>query len=108
MPEKVYSVGTLTRSIRNNLLANNERIAGVWIEGEVSGLKTYSSGHRYFTLKDKDAQISCVMFAFRVAGCDEGFRVALARGDEAANGLKVQVSGELDLNMSRGQYSFKV
>ena len=40
MPEKVYSVGKLTRSIRNNLLANNERIAGVWIEGEVSGLKT--------------------------------------------------------------------
>ena len=44
MPEKVYSVGALTRSIRNNLLANNARIAGVWIEGEVSGLKTYSSG----------------------------------------------------------------
>ena len=108
MPEKVYSVGALTRSIRKNLLANNERIAGVWIEGEVSGCKTYSSGHVYFTLKDKDAQISCVLFAFRRAGCDEGFRVALARGDEAVNGLKVQVSGELDLNMSRGQYSFKV
>ncbi len=108
MPEKIYSVGALTLSIRRNLLANNERIRGVWIEGEVSGLKTYASGHRYFTLKDKDAQISCVLFAFRVPGCDDGFRMKLAEGDEALNGLKVQVTGELDLNMSRGQYSFKV
>ena len=108
MPEKIFSVGALTLSIRKNLLANNEKLAGVWIEGEVSGLKTYSSGHRYFTLKDKDAQISCVLFAFRVPGCDDGFRMKLGEGDQALNGLKVQVAGELDLNMSRGQYSFKV
>ena len=108
MPEKIFSVGALTLSIRRNLLANNAKLAGAWIEGEVSGLKTYSSGHRYFTLKDKDAQISCVLFAFRVPGCDEEFRMKLAEGDAAANGLKVQVAGELDLNMSRGQYSFKV
>ena len=107
-PEKIFSVGKLTLSIRKNLLANNAKLVGVWIEGEVSGLKTYSSGHRYFTLKDKDAQISCVLFSFRVAGCDEGFRGKLAEGDEVLNGLKVQVTGELDLNMSRGQYSFKV
>ena len=108
MPEKIFSVGALTLSIRRNLLANNEKLAGVWIEGEVSGLKTYSSGHRYFTLKDKDAQISCVLFAFRMDGCDDAFRATLAKGDADANGLKVQVMGELDLNMSRGQYSFKV
>ena len=108
MPEKIYSVGALTLSIRRNLLANNAKIAGVWIEGEVSGLKTYSSGHRYFTLKDKDAQISCVLFAFRLDGCDDGFQAALAKSDADANGLKVQVMGELDLNMARGQYSFKV
>ena len=108
MPEKIFSVGALTLSIRRNLLANNTRLVGAWIEGEVSGLKTYSSGHRYFTLKDKDAQISCVLFAFRLDGCDDGFRTALAKGDADANGLKVQVMGELDLNMSRGQYSFKV
>ena len=108
MPEKIFSVGALTLSIRKNLLLNNKKLVGVWIEGEVSGLKTYASGHRYFTLKDKDAQISCVLFAFRVQGCDEGFRAKLVEGDEALNGLKVQVTGELDLNMSRGQYSFKV
>lgn len=108
MPDKIYSVGALTLSIRRNLLANNARIADAWIEGEITGNKLYSSGHRYFTLKDKDAQISCVLFAFRLAGCEAAFKAALAKGEEAVNGLKVQVRGELDLTLSRGQYSFKV
>lgn len=108
MAERVYSVTQLTLSVRRNLLANNEKIAGAWIEGEVSGNKVYSSGHRYFTLKDKDAAISCVLFAFNLKGCDEAFKTELAKGEDKVNGLKVQVEGELDLNMQRGQYSFKV
>ena len=52
--EKIFSVGQLTRSIRNNLLANNAKIKDVWIDGEVSGWKPYPSGHIYFTLKDAD------------------------------------------------------
>lgn len=39
-----------------------EGIGQVWIKGEVSGLKSYQSGHWYFTLKDQDAQIRCVMW----------------------------------------------
>ena len=107
-PGRVFSVTALTQSIRKNLLSNNERLAGVWIEGEVSGNKIYPSGHRYFALKDADATISCVLFAFCVGNCDAGFLAALKRGEAAVNGLKVQVQGELDVNMSRGQYSFKV
>ncbi len=106
--EKIFSVGALTRSIRRNLLENNEKIAGVWIEGEISGWKPYPSGHVYFTLKDAEAQISAVLFSFHADGCDSAFTAAAAEGAAAVNGLKVQVSGELDLNMSRGQYSFKV
>lgn len=105
---KVYSVTQLTLSVRKNLLANNEKIAGVWIEGEISGNKIYGTGHRYFTLKDKGASISCVLFAFSLGGCDAAFKQVLAGGEDKVNGLKVQVSGELDFNMSRGQYSFKV
>lgn len=37
-------------------------IGQIWIKGEVSGLKAYQSGHWYFTLKDPDAQIRCVMW----------------------------------------------
>ena len=107
-PGRIFSVTALTQSIRKNLLANNPKLSGVWIEGEISGNKIYSSGHRYFTLKDADAAISCVLFAFNVQHCDDAFHAALKNGESAVNGLKVQVQGELDLNMSRGQYSFKV
>ena len=108
MAERIYSVTQLALSIRRNLLSNNAKLAGVWIEGEVSGNKVYASGHRYFTLKDKDAAISCVLFAFNLRTCDEDFKKALAKGEDTVNGLKVQVEGELDLNMLRGQYAFKV
>ncbi|MBO7686225.1 MAG: exodeoxyribonuclease VII large subunit [Kiritimatiellae bacterium] len=95
-------------AVRRNLLSNNAKIADAWIEGEVSGNKIYGSGHRYFALKDANATISCVLFAFNVRNCDEGFLAALKQGEAAVNGLKVQAQGELDLNMGRGQYSFKV
>lgn len=108
MAARVYSVTQLTLAVRRNLLANNARLEGAWIEGEVSGNKIYASGHRYFTLKDRGAAISCVLFAFSVGGCDAAFREALAKGEDKVNGLKVQVEGELDLNMLRGQYAFKV
>ena len=109
MPDaRIYSVTQLTQSIKRNLLANNARLVDVWIEGEISGNKVYGSGHRYFVLKDREAVISCVLFAFNLRNCDDNFRAVLAQGEEKVNGLKVQVQGELDLNMSRGQYSFKI
>ena len=107
-PGRVFSVTALTQSIRKNLLSNNAKLANVWIEGEISGNKIYSSGHRYFALKDANATISCVLFAFNVGNCDDGYRAALRQGESSVDGLKVQAQGELDLNMGRGQYSFKV
>ena len=89
-PGRVFSVTALTQSIRKNLLANNAKLADVWIEGEISGNKIYSSGHRYFALKDANATISCVLFAFNVGACDEGFRAALRQGESSVDGLKVQ------------------
>ena len=108
MAARVYSVTQLTTSVKNNLLANNPRLAEAWIEGEVSGNRLYASGHRYFTLKDEGAALSCVLFSFNLRTCDEDFKKALAQGEEKVNGLKVQVQGALDVNMSRGQYAFKV
>lgn len=37
-------------------------IGALWVRGEVSGLKVYQSGHWYFTLKDAEAQLRCVMW----------------------------------------------
>ena len=92
-PGRIFSVTKLTLAIRRNLLSNNAKIADAWIEGEVSGNKIYGSGHRYFALKDADATISCVLFAFNVGNCDEGFLAALKQGEAAVNGLKVQAQG---------------
>jgi exodeoxyribonuclease VII large subunit len=44
------------------LLESNENLAAVQVKGEISGFKSYASGHLYFTLKDQEASVSCVMF----------------------------------------------
>lgn len=57
----VFSVGEYNRLV-NRLLENHPQLGRVRIRGEISGLKTYPSGHTYFSLKDNDGVISCVLF----------------------------------------------
>lgn len=58
-PERqVLSVAELTEILRTLL---EDSLPGVWVQGEVSNFRN-PAGHWYFTLKDKDAQIRCVMF----------------------------------------------
>lgn len=56
------TVSELTLAIRALL---TEGIGDVVVEGEISNFKAHSSGHRYFTLKDAEAQIQCVMWRTR-------------------------------------------
>jgi exodeoxyribonuclease VII large subunit len=58
--EKVFSVSELNRLVKDILHTN---FSLVWIKGEISGFSSYSSGHWYFKLKDKEAQVDCVMFS---------------------------------------------
>lgn len=55
----VFTVSQLTAKIKTLL---EEKYSMVWISGEISNLRIPPSGHAYFTLKDKGAQISAVMF----------------------------------------------
>src|SRR2546429_664688 len=56
---EVYSVTRVNREVRALL----ERGLGVlWVEGELSNLSQPASGHWYFSLKDRDAQLRCAMF----------------------------------------------
>lgn len=48
----------------NEVLKSDEILQDVWVRGEVSGCKTYPSGHCYFTLKDAEAQLYCVFFKY--------------------------------------------
>src|SRR3569623_578033 len=58
----VYSVSRLNREVRALL---DRGFALLWIEGELSNLSRPSSGHWYFSLKDRDSQVRCAMFRMR-------------------------------------------
>jgi exodeoxyribonuclease VII large subunit len=57
----VLSVSVLSRYLKD-LLETNDILQNIWVQGEISGCKTYASGHCYFTLKDAEAQLPCVFF----------------------------------------------
>ena len=94
---KVFSVWELTRSIRSFL---ESEIGQVWVEGEISNYRRQSSGHQYFTLKDDRSQLSCVLF--------RGVAPTLPTGTTLADGVQVQVFGDLTVYESRGQYQLVV
>lgn len=56
---EVWTVSDLNSAMRALIEQN---AAPVWIKGEVTSYKSYSSGHWYFTLQDKNAQVKCVMW----------------------------------------------
>jgi exodeoxyribonuclease VII large subunit len=91
----VLSVAELTRSIRN-LLEN--RFRAVWVQGEISNYKKHPSGHQYFTLKDQRAAIACVIFRDTLPP----FPTPLA------DGMQVQVYGNVTVFEARGQYQLSV
>jgi len=57
----VLSVAQISRYLKE-VLESDEILQDVWVRGEISGCKTYGSGHCYFTLKDAEAQLPCVFF----------------------------------------------
>jgi exodeoxyribonuclease VII large subunit len=59
-PEGAWSVAEITRRARSVIEAG---LPPIWVKGEISGFKAYGSGHWYFTLRDKVAQLRCVMWS---------------------------------------------
>ena len=92
---EVFSVAQLTRRITGLL---EEGIGMVWVEGEISNLRRQGSGHCYFTLKDEESQLSCVLFA----------RSASGQKVELRDGLQVQLYGPVSVYQARGQYQLMV
>src|SRR6266436_6875483 len=56
---KVLSVSELTWQIRRLL---EQQVGRIWVTGEITNFRAQSSGHSYFTLKDAESQLSCVLF----------------------------------------------
>lgn len=96
MPPVVLSVRQLNSYVRS-LIEGDVKLLGISITGEISNLKDhYASGHLYFTLKDSDAAINCVMF--RTSAARLKFR--------PENGQKVVLKGRVSLYERDGQYQF--
>jgi exodeoxyribonuclease VII large subunit len=90
-PDRVYSVSRLNREAR---LLLEQRLAVVWVEGELSNFTQHSSGHWYFSLKDRNAQIRCAMFQQRNVNVDFTPRA----------GQHVLARGRVSLYEQRGDY----
>ncbi len=93
--QHVFSVAEITREIK---LLLETTIPVVWIEGEISNLKFHSSGHLYFSLKDKDSQINCVMWRSR------NIELFFTPQD----GMKVLALGKVTVYEKRGYYQFDI
>ncbi|MDW8223910.1 MAG: exodeoxyribonuclease VII large subunit [Gemmatales bacterium] len=89
------TVSQLTALIRELL---EDAFDNVWVCGEISNCKQYTSGHVYFTLKDEGAQIRCVMWR------DVAARVRFGVED----GLQVLVRGRVSVYPQRGDYQLYV
>lgn len=78
----IYTIKEVNKYIRMKMDVDPV-LSDVWLRGEVSNFTHHSSGHMYFTLKDKESRIKCVMFASHNAKLKfmprEGTKV-LARG----------------------------
>jgi len=92
---RVFSVMELNATIRALLDAE---FSDIWVSGELSGVKLAPSGHYYFTLKEREAQVRCV--AFRSAHRYWKFR--------PQDGLAVLARGRIDVYEARGEYQLLV
>ncbi len=80
-----------------SLVEGDIRLNDIYVTGEISNFKNhYASGHLYFTLKDKDASIRCVMF--RSYASKVKFSVS--------DGMKVVIRGRASIYEKDGQYQF--
>jgi exodeoxyribonuclease VII large subunit len=87
----IYTVARLNGEARMLLEAG---LPALWVEGEISNFACPASGHWYFTLKDRDAQVRCAMF--RARNSQVGFR--------PRDGQQMLVRGRVSLYEPRGDY----
>jgi exodeoxyribonuclease VII large subunit len=93
--ERPLSVSALTALVKELLEGS---LPPVLVEGEISNCRPASSGHLYFSLKDRGAVLQAVMFRYR----------SKALGFEPADGTLVRARGSITVYAARGQYQMIV
>ncbi|HWR55021.1 MAG TPA: exodeoxyribonuclease VII large subunit [Negativicutes bacterium] len=97
MPLPLLSVSQLTRYLKERI-DKDINLQNLWIKGEISNYKRHSSGHIYFTLKDAESTLPCVMFRGK----------ALFLKFEPAHGMQVLAGGCLSIYERDGRYQLYV
>lgn len=93
--QKIFSVGELNENVHRLL---SSELRNIFIKGEISNLARPTSGHIYFTLKDRNAQVKCALFKNRINGPT----------DSIDNGLEIIVNGTPSIYTVRGDYQIIV
>ena len=93
LQQRIYSVSEVNQYIKQ-LLEEQPILSGILIRGEISNYKVYPSGHHYFTLKDGQGALRCVLFA----GSAKYLRFC------PENGMKVVASGKISAYPRDGAY----
>lgn len=95
-PRRILSVTELTQAVRKLL---EQQVGRVWVTGEVTNLRWQSSGHLYFSIKDANTQLNCVLFRGEARSFNR---------DQLRDGVGVNLYGELTVYEARGQYQLIV
>lgn len=97
MQVNVYTVSQINGYIKR-VFENDVFLSDLYIEGEISNFKLHTSGHLYFSLKDKTGSVDCVMFRSDAARLDF----------MPENGMGVLVRGRVSLYEKTGKYQLYV
>jgi exodeoxyribonuclease VII large subunit len=90
LDRRIWTVRDLVAAVRTHI----EREYGdTWVEGEISNFRAHDSGHLYFTLKDRNSQLSVVMFRSQA-------RLLRFRPED---GMQILVRGRVTIYEDRGQ-----
>ena len=92
---RVWTVRQVNRAAR---LLLEQSLPRLWVTGEVANFRRHRSGHCYFTLRDSDAQLRCVMFR----------REARTLPTDPEEGMTLRLFGGLTLYEARGSYQLVV
>lgn len=93
----IYSITQINAYIQGRM-NEDPMLAQVAVRGEISNYKLYPSGHHYFTLKDEQSALKCVMFKGN----------AMSLRFRPASGMKVIALGRISVYPRDGQYQLYV
>ena len=97
MEKEYITVSQLNKYI-NSKLKKDVKLKNILVKGEISNCKTYSSGHMYFTLKDKNSEIPCVMY--------KNYQSFVKFKPE--DGMSVIAKGKVEVYEKQGKYQLYV